>query len=357
MIALSVEQHSAIQSLSLLGHKVGMRLFFVGGVVRDLLLLNRLDDNDFDLVVEGDGQACARELADQFGGAVKEFKDFLTAKVTNLNPPFTGIEVDFATARTEHYANPGSLPDVQPASIEDDLRRRDFSINAMALPIDALMAGAESGISKEELVGSLVDRFDGFGDLTSRRIRVLHDLSMIDDPTRAFRACRYAARIGGGIEQDTSRLITEMVERGGLSTISDFRKITELRKIFDEQSWQGACEQLHSYNVFSAMGLCQSGQSEQFIGALRNISLLPGINGSVRLRMLHLLTVHFLGTQGEHRVHELGYSRKKARMICELVSGALSSPVNQLTVEAAQFAFIIEANSVRRAELRNRFGA
>jgi tRNA nucleotidyltransferase (CCA-adding enzyme) len=203
MINLSPGQISVLQNLCSVGQKVGMRLFLVGGVVRDLLLFNRLDDNDFDLVVE-DGAACARELANQYGGKVKEFKDFLTAKVVNLGPSFGSIEVDFATARTEYYAKPGSLPTVQPASIDDDLRRRDFSINAMALPLESFVSGLGVGISKETLAKNLIDQFGGLDDLRAGQIKTLHDLSMIDDPTRAFRACRYAARIGGSIESGTA---------------------------------------------------------------------------------------------------------------------------------------------------------
>jgi tRNA nucleotidyltransferase (CCA-adding enzyme) len=181
-------------------------IYLVGGAVRDLLLGR--DRADVDLVVVGN----AATLAGRLGAAPKEHERFATAKVE-----LDGHEVDVATARTETYAQPGALPDVSPAgSIEDDLARRDFTINAIALP----------------LLGDvrLIDPHGGRADLEAGVLRVLHDESFTDDPTRALRAARYAARFGFRLEAETGKLL----RRTDLGTVSADRRRAELLRIAAE---------------------------------------------------------------------------------------------------------------------------
>ncbi|MEZ5078397.1 MAG: hypothetical protein R2725_13255 [Solirubrobacterales bacterium] len=182
-------------------------VFVVGGAVRDRLLGR--DRADLDVVVVGDAAALARSLGVE---PLAEHARFATAKVE-----LQGHEVDLATARTETYARPGALPEVAPAaSIEADLGRRDFTINAMALP---LQGPAE-----------LVDPHGGRADLGSGRLRVLHAGSFADDPTRAIRAARYAARFGFELEPETARLL----RAADLRTVSEDRRLGELRRLAAE---------------------------------------------------------------------------------------------------------------------------
>jgi tRNA nucleotidyltransferase (CCA-adding enzyme) len=181
-------------------------IYLVGGAVRDLLLGR--DRSDVDVVVEGDVAALARAL----GGEVTEHERFSTAKAA-----VDGLEVDLARAREETYAAPGALPDVRPAGLERDLARRDFTVNAMALPLDG---------------GELIDPHGGLADLQAARLRVLHDRSFVDDPTRALRAARYAARFGFGLEPETERLLRAT----DLGTVSADRRNAELRRIAAEPS-------------------------------------------------------------------------------------------------------------------------
>jgi tRNA nucleotidyltransferase (CCA-adding enzyme) len=172
----------------------------VGGAVRDLLLGRGPSDN-LDLVVEGDPLALARALAT----AVLEHERFATATIR-----LDGLEVDVAAARTETYAHPGALPEVTPvADIEADLGRRDFTINAMAVPLSA---------------PRLVDPHGGRADLEAGLLRVLHRGSFVDDPTRALRAARYAARFGFAPEPATETLLRE----ADLSTVSRDRREADL---------------------------------------------------------------------------------------------------------------------------------
>jgi len=149
--------------------------FLVGGAVRDLLLAGQTVD--LDVAIEGDARATAREIAERLGGEVVEHERFGTATVKAGD-----LDVDLATTRRERYAEPGALPEVEPAGLSEDLGRRDFTINAMAL-----------GLSGDSL-GVLEDPHEGREDLERGVIRVLHGRSFIDDPTRLLRALRYEAR-------------------------------------------------------------------------------------------------------------------------------------------------------------------
>jgi tRNA nucleotidyltransferase (CCA-adding enzyme) len=191
-------------------------VYLVGGTVRDLLLGE--PGFDVDLAVEGDGQLFARALAAELGGRVKPHDAFGTAVVEYGD----GERVDVVTARRESYPTPAALPTVEPSTIEDDLFRRDFTINAMA----AALAGPE--------VGALLDPFEGRRALEAKTIRVLHDLSFVDDPTRIFRAVRYASRYGFELDEQTAALAREAIAAGLVGRLSPARLRDELVLLLDE---------------------------------------------------------------------------------------------------------------------------
>jgi tRNA nucleotidyltransferase (CCA-adding enzyme) len=184
----------------------GMTVYVVGGVVRDLLIGR--PRTDLDLVVEGE----VGPLAERLGGEVTDHERFGTATVE-----LPSGEVDIARARAETYPHPGALPEVSPAPITEDLARRDFTINAMAYPIG----------SDEELL----DPHGGLDDLKGGRLRIIHERSFIDDPTRALRAARYVARFGLDLDPDTERLLRE----ADLSTVSADRITSEFARIAVEE--------------------------------------------------------------------------------------------------------------------------
>jgi tRNA nucleotidyltransferase (CCA-adding enzyme) len=180
--------------------------YLVGGAVRDLLLGR--ERTDLDVVIEGDVGA----LADAPGFVLERDGLFLTGKLA-----LDDTEIDIAQARAESYPRPGALPEVRPASITEDLARRDFTINAMAFPF--------------AVEGELIDPHGGMEDLRAGLIRVLHERSFVDDPTRALRAARYAARFSFELERETARLL----EEADLSTVSDDRIQNELRLVAAEE--------------------------------------------------------------------------------------------------------------------------
>jgi len=201
-----------------------LKLFLVGGVIRDLLL--KQSNLDLDFVLEADAIAFAAELAAEYGGALQSHKPFGTATwaldanvAARLSLPFADIphHLDFARARSEAYANPTALPTVRPSDIEHDLWRRDFSLNALALQLSPAPAA-----------GKLLDVCGGLGDLERKLIRVLHDSSFIDDPTRILRALRFARRYGFAIEPRSAELIKDALPMLGRITGARLRNEMEL---------------------------------------------------------------------------------------------------------------------------------
>jgi tRNA nucleotidyltransferase (CCA-adding enzyme) len=184
----------------------GLDAYLVGGSVRDLLLGR--ERGDLDVAVEGDA---VEELARRLGGDARAHERFATATVRT-----DGLEIDLAATRAETYSRPGALPEITPAALPEDLARRDFTVNAMAVPLAA--------------PPELIDPHAGLGDLERGELRILHDGSFVDDPTRALRAARYAARYGFTPEPATARRLRE----ADLETVSRDRREAELRKLAAE---------------------------------------------------------------------------------------------------------------------------
>jgi len=214
---------------------VGIPVYLVGGMVRDFLLGR--SNEDIDLVVEGSGIDFAYALAAYVDGRCHPHKPFLTAVVTLPD----GHRVDVASARTEFYKTPAALPEVETSLIRQDLYRRDFTINSLAVALHG------------EKHGELVDFFGGRKDLQRRDIRVLHSLSFIDDPTRAIRAVRYALRLDFTISPDTRNLITTAVDEGVFDRLSGQRLRRELQILLAEDHPTLAIELLAGLGLLPAL--------------------------------------------------------------------------------------------------------
>jgi tRNA nucleotidyltransferase (CCA-adding enzyme) len=208
--------------------------YLVGGAVRDLL--RGETPVDLDIAVEGDGRSVARAVADRLGGEEREYERFGTADVVLPDHTF-----HFATTREEVYDAPGELPRVAQTSLSEDLRRRDFTVNTMAI-----------GLTGDDL-GHLYDPFGGLADLDAGLIRVLHDGSFLEDPTRLLRAVRYAARLDFALEQETERLAREAVAADALSTVSGKRIRADLMALLEEHDVGRAIERLRELEIHSAL--------------------------------------------------------------------------------------------------------
>lgn len=205
-----------LQQAGELAERTAVSVYVVGGFVRDLLLGR--PNLDVDLVVEGDGIAYARALAKAARAKVKTHERFGTAVV--IFPD--GFKLDVATARTEYYEYPTALPTVERSSIKKDLYRRDFTINTLAVRLNA------------GRFGELIDFYGGQRDLSEKTIRVLHSLSFVEDPTRVFRAVRFEQRFGFRLGKETLSLIKGAVKMDLFHRLSGSRLLEELILLFSE---------------------------------------------------------------------------------------------------------------------------
>ncbi len=215
---LSPGIQAPLRAAGALGGALGLPVAVVGGLVRDLLLDRVGERTDLDLVVEGHAGLLAHRLAADLSGRALEHPAFLTA--TLVLPD--GRRIDLATARRESYRAPGALPSVEPTTLAEDLARRDFSLNALAVRLDPAAWGR------------LIDTTGGLADLRARRLRVLHPLSFVEDPTRILRAARFATRLGCRIDSTTRRLAAGAATLDVYQALSADRLLAELELVLAE---------------------------------------------------------------------------------------------------------------------------
>ncbi len=220
-----------LRQLSEVAHQCEVRIYLVGGIVRDLLL--REENLDVDLVVEGDGIAFAEAFAKTTECRIRSHEKFGTAVI--ILPD--GFKIDIASARIEYYERPAALPRVEHASIRHDLYRRDFTINTLTISLN------------QDNFGQLLDFFGGQRDLKERSVRVLHNLSFIEDPTRLFRAVRFEQRLGFRIGQQTERLMRSAVRMNLVKKVGGARILNELRYILNEPQVVSALRRLEQFEL------------------------------------------------------------------------------------------------------------
>jgi tRNA nucleotidyltransferase (CCA-adding enzyme) len=228
---LSPSLQELLQTSARIAEAHGMGVYAVGGFVRDVLL--GVSNEDVDLTVEGDGVAFARHLAAALDGTWKGPSAFGTAVVIAHD----GHKIDVATARRETYKHPAALPTVVPGSLRDDLFRRDFSINTLAFALN----GPEAF--------SLIDWYGGGADLAEGVIRVLHNRSFRDDPTRIFRAIRLEQRFGFVLHRHTLRLLQRAVEKRWVELLSGARLWRELRLMLGGEAPVACLERLDELQI------------------------------------------------------------------------------------------------------------
>jgi len=199
-----------------LSRELEVPVYLVGGAVRDLLLTGRL--RDLDLVVEGSGADFARALGARLDAPVRLHPQFLTAEVEDP----LGLRIDIASSRAESYPEPAALPVVRAGTLEEDLDRRDFSVNTLAVQL-----GPDTGFE-------LIDSKGGLQDLEDSLLRILHSRSFVDDPTRAFRAVRLETRLGLRLEPESERLLTQAIESKIVDRLSAARLRQEVVHVFGE---------------------------------------------------------------------------------------------------------------------------
>lgn len=224
-----------LKNISQVADELGHAAFVVGGFVRDLFLYR--PNEDIDIVVEGDGIAFARAFAKKFKARIHSHKTFGTAVI--IFPD--GFKIDVATARLEYYRSPAALPDVEMSSIKLDLFRRDFTINTLAIRLTP------------EKFGQLIDFFSAQKDIKDKAIRVLHNLSFVEDPTRVFRAIRFEQRFGFTIGKLTASLIDNAVKMDFFERLSARRVFTEIRLILEEENPTPALIRMQDFGLLKVI--------------------------------------------------------------------------------------------------------
>lgn len=237
---LSPPEIDLLRRAGRLARQHGVRLFLAGGAARDVALAR--PHQDWDLVVEGDGIEFARALADKWAGRATVYEPFMTATVRLAD----GTSFDIATARRERYPYPGSMPQVEPAEITEDLWRRDFSINAIAV-----------GLCPGEW-GELLDPTGGMEDLEEKLVRALHPRSFWDDATRIVRAVGFEQRLGFTIEAETCRWIRSAAAEGALTTVSTERLGESILPLLRDPVGPRALQRANQLGVARALGARQA---------------------------------------------------------------------------------------------------
>jgi tRNA nucleotidyltransferase (CCA-adding enzyme) len=325
----------------------------VGGFVRDLLL--NQPNLDLDLVVEGDAIKLAEQLAKRFGGRVHGHSRFGTAKwmleeSTQLQNASKLTHLDFTTARTEFYAHPSALPEVERSSIKQDLRRRDFTINTLAICLDP------------ERYGQLLDPFGGEADLRAGLIRVLHHLSFVEDPTRILRAVRFEQRFGFRIEARTAELLTDALDM--LSRVSGERVRHELSLIFQETEPEKAMTRLNDLGVlktiYPALAFT-SWHADKFIAARAESRPAPII-------YFGLVVYHMSVKDAEEISRRLRFSNAEAELLLQVVSlreeskalaasGLQPSAIYRMLLEYSDDALMVASVAADNDRVRERIDA
>jgi len=238
-----------LANIGRVGDQMKFNVYAVGGFIRDLLL--RRENLDIDIVVEGDGIAFARRFAEQFPARVRPHEKFNTAVLVLAD----GFKLDVATARLEYYESPAAIPIIELSSLKLDLYRRDFTVNTLAVKLN------------QDQFGVLIDYFGAQRDLKEKTIRVLHSLSLVEDPTRALRAIRFEQRFGFKVGRLTANLIENAVRINAFSRVQPARLAAELIHILEEDNPAGALRRMNDFLLWPAVypGLAYDEASDNLV--------------------------------------------------------------------------------------------
>ncbi|MDO9535924.1 MAG: hypothetical protein Q7J85_11485 [Bacillota bacterium] len=287
--ALSKELHALIYLLGYQAQKGSFKVYAVGGFVRDLLLGK--ENRDIDLVVDGNAVEFAKSMLPALPGRLQSYERFGTAKLLLSN----GIVFDMVTARTEFYSAPGALPTVEQSTLKNDLFRRDFTINTMACALNP------------EGFGKLYDYFGGMDDLEKGIIRVLYNLSFVDDPLRILRAVRFEQRFDFTIDEDSLSLLHKARRGRLLEKVSKERLYKETRLFFREPLPGKVLTRLEELKLFNSIfpRLIFDRETKERIGRLDLLLPVFGIERSEHI--LDNLVLYLSALFYELSEHDLGY--------------------------------------------------
>lgn len=308
------------------------RVYLVGGAVRDLML--GFAQFDFDLAIEGDAAELAERLAKRLDGQSKTHERFGTATVATA-----GCTLDIAATRSESYARPGALPDVEPADLETDLFRRDFTVNAMAVALWS------------DRLGELFALEGATSDLAARILRVTHDESFIDDPTRLLRLLRYGARLGFTAEPHTEDLARAAVSAGVVATVSGARIGDELMDLLAERSAVVGIDSMHALGLDAAVDA--NYHADEYVAARALLRTVEGMRQD--LLLLAVCSREMNATQVDKLTENLSLRQRDREVVREAVllhgevMGRLANASSPSEIDAALRPFNAETIALAAA--------
>lgn len=308
---INAEEQASLQKVVELSNELNTPIWVVGGVVRDILLGANKRLADIDLVVEGDATRFVSELGERLSLHTKIFTPFFTAKVLGM-PSID--ELDFASTRKEHYLSGGALPSVTLGTLAEDGVRRDFSVNALYVKLAEFLDS-----TPENLSSRVLDPGSGLDDLKARLIRILHDCSFIDDPTRLFRALRYRVRIEGELESSTRVQFQNALASECIDTISSQRVLNEINKACCESLWTKVLQDFVTFGLMAAAKL---------VDPDKQIYLAKMLNAPCELTELQDRSEYFNTllfwitpeTSRETRFRKYGFGKKFFKRMSELAA-------------------------------------
>lgn len=287
-----------LTQISKVAKEAQVSVYLIGGIVRDIFL--HVPNDDVDIVVEGDGISFAKRLQQQYGGDVTVHDSFGTA--TWHHP--AGIDIDVATSRLEYYDHPAALPDVETSTLQEDLYRRDFTINAMAIQLD------------EDHFGKLIDPFHGQLDLKEKRMKILHNLSFVEDPTRILRGIRFEIRFGFAMDEQTEALARHSMER--VIELSATRMIHEMERLFAEVDPVKVLDRLFELTFWQQFGVSDEARSASIKHAKAFLSLLDKCD-QMQPRWFHYVMMPFYHTGILEKVKRFALTKLDASLLEDLL--------------------------------------
>lgn len=288
---------SVLKEISHTAEKTKIPAYLVGGIVRDLFL--KRPNDDIDIVVEGNGILFLETLQQLFGGSIRTHEQFGTGTWKHSS----GQMIDITSARLEYYSEPASLPDVETSTLKEDLYRRDFTINSMALSLN------------HKNFGSLVDPFNGQDDLRNAQIKVLHNLSFVDDPTRILRAVRFEERFDFLMDSQTEDLVLHSI--GRIKDLSKDRLIQQLKRLFNEGESSGIINRLFELNFWKQLSVNDSAKKESLNQTKNLCSLYESYEG-FQSSWFNYFTIPFYNSDVLYIAQQYGMNKPNKKFIKDI---------------------------------------
>lgn len=282
----------ALEQAVSLATRLGINIYLVGGSVRDIYL--KRPSQDIDLVLEGNALEFARLLEDYIGGNVKTYNQFLSATIKSAN-----LSIDLITARKESYKSYGSLPLIEPGNIYDDLKRRDFTVNALAINLRT---------------NKLLDPFGGTVDLESKLLRILHKDSLKEDPTRILRGARYNAQLGFHLEKTTKQEL--ILAKDFLKNVSGSRLKSEFRKIINHKQSLEILKKIADWEVMPQFlpGILLRNGEHNYIDLIKASCISRGI--PQRTWLVILMALYWRGANSIEDILSVKFDFTKKERYC-----------------------------------------